>query len=270
MNPAARALLGLATVVGGFFAVKKYVNPKAAVVKGKDGSPLAQIMTLIHPDKGKVSIVVPVTNPNSLLPAPSPVIVTAKGTGYVVSDDVKGLQGQLNTLGFGPLTVDGMLGPLTKAALTKFQSSSGIAATGAFDDATKAKLSSAMVATSPASTVAAMPSVAQATVASAQSAAIPQTCKDVQHALNLLGASPPLTEDNNCGPMTTAATKAFQIAHGLTADGIAGPQTKTALAVALAAATSAASASMSGEGSSKIAADGLRSDFYAVHHGMRG
>lgn len=269
MHVAARALLGVATLVGGFFAVKKYVNPKAAVLT-KNGSPLAQVISLIHPTQGKVSVVVPVTSTSSLLPAPSPVIVTSKGTGYVVSDDVKGLQGQLNVLGFGPLTVDGKLGPLTKAALVKFQTQSGIPASGVFDDATKAKLSAAMVSTSPASTVAAMPTVAQATVTTIATSTI-QTCKDVQHALNMLGASPQLTEDNICGPITVAATKAFQIAHGLTADGIAGPQTKTALGVALAAATSAAASAVSGEDNRPvIQGEGTRGDFYVRSHGLRG
>ena len=268
MHAAGRALLGVATLVGGFFAVKKYVNPKAAILT-KNGSPLAQVMTLMHPTKGKVSVVVPVTSTASLLPAPSPMIVTSTGTGYVVSDDVKGLQGQLNVLGYGPLTVDGMLGPLTKAALTKFQTASGLAATGAYDDPTKAKLSAGMVATSPASTVAAMPSVAQATVATVAAISI-QTCKDVQHALNLLGASPQLAEDNVCGPITTAATKAFQIAQGLTADGIAGPQTKTALGVALNTANAAATSAISGEDRPVIQGESMRGDFYVRSHGMRG
>jgi hypothetical protein len=57
--------------------------------------------------------------------------------------------------------------------------------------------------------------------------------KDVQHSLNQLGASPALTEDGVLGPISIAAIKSFQTAHGLTPDGIAGPNTKTALYVAL-------------------------------------
>jgi peptidoglycan hydrolase-like protein with peptidoglycan-binding domain len=56
---------------------------------------------------------------------------------------------------------------------------------------------------------------------------------DIQGNLNILGASPPLTVDGQLGPMSVAAIKAFQTAHGLTADGIAGPQTKTAIYIAI-------------------------------------
>jgi hypothetical protein len=60
------------------------------------------------------------------------------------------------------------------------------------------------------------------------------TVRDVQHALNVLGASPPLVEDGVSGPKTQAAIRAFQAAHGLTVDGVAGPITKAALQDALA------------------------------------
>jgi len=61
------------------------------------------------------------------------------------------------------------------------------------------------------------------------------TMLDVQHALNLLGgAGTPLTEDGNNGPKTILAIEAFQSSHGLTADGIAGPATKTVLQGAVA------------------------------------
>lgn len=51
----------------------------------------------------------------------------------------------------------------------------------------------------------------------------------VQHALNLAGASPPLTEDGDIGPLSLQAIKDFQSAHGLTVDGVAGPMTLGAL-----------------------------------------
>jgi len=58
------------------------------------------------------------------------------------------------------------------------------------------------------------------------------TVMSVQHILNVLGASPPLTEDGKLGPKSVAAIKSFQTAHGITPDGIAGPKTKTALYLA--------------------------------------
>jgi hypothetical protein len=71
------------------------------------------------------------------------------------------------------------------------------------------------------------------------------TLKDVQHALNLLGASPALVEDGVNGPKTIAAVRAFQAQHpALVVDGAAGPQTKAALAAALAHRTTTAGAEL--------------------------
>ena len=55
----------------------------------------------------------------------------------------------------------------------------------------------------------------------------------LQHALNMLGASPPLTENGKYNDETIAAIKAFQITFGLAADGVPGPKTATAVSVAL-------------------------------------
>jgi peptidoglycan hydrolase-like protein with peptidoglycan-binding domain len=60
-----------------------------------------------------------------------------------------------------------------------------------------------------------------------------ETVSDVQTALNLLGASPPLDVDGNVGHRTAAAIRAFQIMHGMLADGFAGPKTKTALTLSV-------------------------------------
>ena len=56
---------------------------------------------------------------------------------------------------------------------------------------------------------------------------------DVQKNLNILGAKPALTTDGKLGPMSIAAIKSFQASHGLAADGVAGPKTKTAIYVAV-------------------------------------
>ncbi len=57
----------------------------------------------------------------------------------------------------------------------------------------------------------------------------------LQNALNRLGEEPPLVADGSYGPMTVAAVKAFQAAHGLEADGRFGPATQAAIEAALAA-----------------------------------
>ena len=56
--------------------------------------------------------------------------------------------------------------------------------------------------------------------------------KELQRALTHLGYSTG-TIDGQYGPATTQAVKNFQTAHGLTADGVCGPQTITALKNAL-------------------------------------
>jgi len=58
----------------------------------------------------------------------------------------------------------------------------------------------------------------------------------VQQSLNKLGTEPPLILDGSYGPMTVAAVKEFQQAHGLTVDGKMGSATQAAIFAALAAA----------------------------------
>ncbi|MDE2096637.1 MAG: glycoside hydrolase family protein [Patescibacteria group bacterium] len=55
------------------------------------------------------------------------------------------------------------------------------------------------------------------------------TIADLQKALNAHGAA--LVVDGDLGPATLAAIRAFQAAHGLVADGLAGPETQKALLV---------------------------------------
>jgi hypothetical protein len=56
---------------------------------------------------------------------------------------------------------------------------------------------------------------------------------DLQRALNELGEDPPIAVDGILGPGTIAAIKSFQRKHGLVADGIAGPKTRSAMVQAL-------------------------------------
>jgi GH25 family lysozyme M1 (1,4-beta-N-acetylmuramidase) len=53
---------------------------------------------------------------------------------------VKTLQGRLNAFGYGPLTADGIFGPLTKRALERFQSGRGLTPDGICGPLTWAKL----------------------------------------------------------------------------------------------------------------------------------
>lgn len=56
---------------------------------------------------------------------------------------------------------------------------------------------------------------------------------DLQNALNKLGANPQLLVDGSYGRNTRLAVIAFQAANGLTADGLAGPQTWDAISAKL-------------------------------------
>lgn len=59
------------------------------------------------------------------------------------------------------------------------------------------------------------------------------TIADIQNALNVLGASPVLVQTGIVDAYTLAAIKAFQISHGLVADGVPGNKTKWAICAAL-------------------------------------
>ena len=61
-----------------------------------------------------------------------------------------------------------------------------------------------------------------------------QSVREVQEALNALGASPPLLVDGRMGRKTVAAIKVFQVTHGMLADGFAGPKTLTAMTISVA------------------------------------
>ena len=138
----------------------------------------------------------------------------------------------LKICGTTPLKDSGVLDAPTAACLKAFQSISQIPVTGLDDPTTKFTLESAI--TKAAISLAAPAILANPAVTSAP-AVNPTiaTERDLQRGLNVLGASPKLKEDGKIGPVTTAAIKAFQVIHGLTADGLAGPQTKAAIATAM-------------------------------------
>lgn len=58
-----------------------------------------------------------------------------------------------------------------------------------------------------------------------------EVIKQVQAKLNSLGQDPPLVVDGAYGPKSKAAVLAYQQSHGLTADGVVGPQTIASLGI---------------------------------------
>jgi peptidoglycan hydrolase-like protein with peptidoglycan-binding domain len=177
---------------------------------------------------------------------PASIVITSAGASSVAIGSVKDVQRALNTLGYAkpPLVEDGKLGPLTVAAVRSFQSKNSLVVDGNAGPATKAALSKALTQLAGGISVigvtvqnsntqtGAVITPAGATIDTTK--ALTMTVKDVQHILNLLGASPKLDEDGKLGPKSVAAIKSFQTAHGLTSDGVAGPKTKTALYLATA------------------------------------
>lgn len=221
--------------------------------------PVTSSGSVLHVIKGQTVFAPPAaitqTGPNQFQ-AP-PIIMTPTGSSSVAIAGVADVQRALNALGFAPrLAEDGKLGPKTSANIRAFQSKSGLVVDGNAGPATKAALSTAltsMASSGPTAQVVAKASSPGPAIGPAY-ASVNQTelgpydtapnraglatpvvnsARDVQHALNLLGTSPPLQEDGNIGPKSVAAIKSFQMTHGLAADGVAGPKTKSALAAAV-------------------------------------
>lgn len=177
-----------------------------------------------------------------------PIVITPSGASSVAIAAVLDVQRALNALGYKPpVTEDGKLGPKTIANIKQFQSKNNLAVDGNAGPATKAALSAALTSLASGGSGAPAGEAATRAQTSGTLATAPiMTARDVQRALNLLGASPKLAEDGKLGPRSVAAIKSFQLSHGLVADGVAGPKTKIALNTALASGPE--SMTMAGEG----------------------
>ncbi|WP_052070225.1 C40 family peptidase [Streptacidiphilus albus] len=130
------------------------------------------------------------------------------------------LQDLLNTHG-AALGVDGDFGPATLTAVKNYQTSHGLSADGIVGPLTKASLA----ATGSFPTAMALTS-AQCPTDITQGE-IDGCVTELQDLLNTHGAA--LGVDGDFGPATLTAVKNYQTSHGLSADGIVGPNTKAAL-----------------------------------------
>ena len=156
------------------------------------------------------------------------------------------LQKKLNSLGFSCGTADGIFGCKTLAAVKKFQSAKHLTVDGIVGPQTEAALNSAKTTTSTtktgsstSTTISSTPTLADGSTGTA--------VKTLQTVLNQLGFSVGIV-DGVFGPKTLSAVKAFQKSRKLTVDGIVGPQTWSALKQALL--SSSASVSTSSRSSS--------------------
>lgn len=125
--------------------------------------------------------------------------------GYVAPSSAPAdqIQALLNNFGYG-LDVDGIVGPLTLAAIKDFQANHGLEVDGVVGPKTMAALQ-----------------------AGNNSGGDVAGAEEIQMLLNAFGYG--LEVDGIIGPMTTAAIMDFQSTHGLDVDGIVGPKTTASL-----------------------------------------
>ena len=156
--------------------------------------------------------------------APGPVSLTSAQCPADISEGetdgcVTELQQLLNDTGAG-LTVDGDFGAGTLAAVKHYQTVHGLSADGIVGPATKAAL---LGQAAPA----AVPLTSGQCPADISQGEVDGCVTELQELLNTHGAG--LSVDGDFGAGTLAAVKSYQSAHGLSVDGIVGPNTKASL-----------------------------------------
>ena len=129
--------------------------------------------------------------------------------------DVRGVQRHLRSRGYN-LAEDGIYGRRTQSAIRDFQRKNGLAPDGIAGPQTTSALRRSIPGSS--DLVGRTPSAVMNHYRSH-----PQATERLQRILNARGYV--VQVDGQMGPQTIAAVKAFQREHGLTPDGIAGPQT---------------------------------------------
>ena len=126
------------------------------------------------------------------------------------------LQRLLNGHG-ASLTIDGIFGPATDAAVRRFQSQNGLSADGIVGPLTKSALYGSPTRALDLRTACGL------LLRGSSGSCVTQ----LQKLLNSKGAS--LVVDGTFGSATDSAVRSFQSSHGLVIDGIVGPKTKAAL-----------------------------------------
>jgi peptidoglycan hydrolase-like protein with peptidoglycan-binding domain len=153
------------------------------------------------------------THTLSALAAHGGAVNPGAGYGPYGSPVVRGLQALLANAGYPPGPLDGRYGPLTGRAVMRYQAALGLPATGIAGSQTLAALSARRVGLR-------------------EGAGYPGGSPVVRHLQRLLvrAGSSPGPIDGLYGPRTARAVGQYQADLGLPVNGIAGPQTLTALA----------------------------------------
>ncbi len=197
-----------------------------------------------------------------LNPVSNPEPTTTTEHVIVLSAGAEGRQVQLLQQALGAVKVDGVFGPETEEAVSKFQASHGLtvdgvvgALTGAAlrnGNAFTAQIASVVPASTPAAATGTGGTTAPAVLQSATSPATPEAIsataattaeadpssagetkaageepneEDVTSAVKRVQSALKLTTDGDFGPHTEAAIRRLQARHGLSVDGVVGPAT---------------------------------------------
>ncbi len=162
-----------------------------------------------------------------------------------LSSGDEGRQVQLLQQALGNVTVDGVFGPETEAAVEKLQASRGLTVDGIVGPATSAALRSGTAFASNLSTVIPGASSAGSSKASSSSEGSGEEESATEEsstgaaagegspagAVKRLQAALRVSVDGDFGPATEAAVRRLQARHGLTVDGVVGPATWNTIGV---------------------------------------
>jgi peptidoglycan hydrolase-like protein with peptidoglycan-binding domain len=144
-----------------------------------------------------------------------------------LSSGEEGRQVELLQKALGDVTVDGVFGPETEAAVQKFQASKGLTVDGIVGPATSAALRGGTGTAFAAN----LSAPALSPEGEASSSGSGSEGSGGESAVRQLQAALHLSVDGNFGPETEAAVRRLQARHGLSVDGIVGPGTWSVVGV---------------------------------------
>lgn len=168
--------------------------------------------------------------------------IQMQGVGYGFGADIATIQAKLNEMGASPqLTVDGVSGPKTLAAIKSFQSSHGIEPDGIVGPITLGALGLGGIVSKGTAKgwadeePAEQPGTATGIRITEDTTPVKTGKSDIatiQAKLNALGWKPPLAVDGIIGPKTKAAIEAFQSTQNIEPNAVLGQATVQALSTA--------------------------------------